>query len=70
MIEHCYSIEPYGCGFLVADYSGNRGEHGAAYCGVSLEWSSQPIVRDPFPTRSDAEDAVEWCEFKDRLEGR
>jgi len=46
-------VEPYGGGFILADYSGKRGE--AMYCGVSLDWSSQPIVTDPFPSREEAE---------------
>ena len=46
------NVERYGAGFILADYSGNRGE--ASYCGISKSWSSQPIVRDPFPTESAA----------------
>jgi hypothetical protein len=42
------AVDSYGGGFILADYSGNRGE--ASYCGVSMSWSLQPIVRDPFPT--------------------
>jgi len=53
-----YAIEPYANGFLVAYYSGNRGKHGAAYCGVGGEWSSQPIVHDPFPDKASAEKYV------------
>lgn len=41
-------VEPYAYGFILADYSGNRGE--ASYCGVSMRWSRQPIVPDPFPS--------------------
>ena len=46
------SVERYGTGYLLADYSGNRGE--ASYCGISMAWSRTPIVRDPFPTKEDA----------------
>ncbi len=46
-------VEPYGGGFILADYSGKRGE--ASYCGRSLDWSRQPVVRDPFQSREKAE---------------
>lgn len=46
-------VEPYGGGFILADYSGKRGE--ASYCGSSLAWSKQPIVDDPFQSREKAE---------------
>jgi len=45
-------VEPYGGGFILADYSGKRGL--ASYCGVSLDWSTQPVVADPFQTREEA----------------
>lgn len=50
-----YKIEPYGKGFIVADYSGNRGKFGAAYAGKTGEWHIQPIALDPFATEDDAE---------------
>ncbi|WP_280411714.1 hypothetical protein [Nocardia asiatica] len=53
-----YAIESYGGGFIIADYSGNRGQAGAAYTGVSLEWNEQPIVPDPFPTEAAARQAA------------
>lgn len=53
-------VERYGTGFILADYSGNRGD--ASYCGVSMAWSSQPItIRDPFPTEGDAVAAGANC---------
>lgn len=54
-----YAIEDYGTGYIIADYSGNRGKYGAAYAGVALDWDSQPIVRDPFPTEAAAQQAIE-----------
>lgn len=45
-------VEPYGGGFILADYSGKRGE--ASFCGVSLDWRTQPIVSDPFPSQEEA----------------
>ena len=53
--EKGIAVEPYAGGFLLADYSGNRGQ--ASYCGRSMSWSSQPIVNDPFPTEESAIDA-------------
>ncbi|MDE1673814.1 hypothetical protein [Nocardia gipuzkoensis] len=53
-----YDIEPYAGGFIIADYSGNRGHFGAAYAGVSLEWNEQPTVGDPFPTEAAARQAA------------
>ena len=50
-----YSIEPYGTGFLVADYSGKRGKHGAAYAGKDGVWRDQPVGISPFESRADAE---------------
>ncbi len=49
------AVEPYADGFILADYSGNRGE--ASFCGKSMEWSRQPIVRDPFETEAAAVEA-------------
>lgn len=43
-------IEPFGGGFIIADYSSEL----ALFAGISLNWRSQPIVSDPFPTRDDA----------------
>jgi len=54
-----YAIEAYGKGYLIADYSGNRGKHGAAYRGVSDKWLDQPQVSDPFSTIALAEAEVE-----------
>lgn len=44
--QHGMSVERYGAGYLLADYSGHRGE--ASFCGISGEWRHQPIVYDPF----------------------
>jgi viroplasmin and RNaseH domain-containing protein len=56
MGEHWpFSIESYGGGYIVVDYSGNRGSFGAAYFGQDGTWNSQPIVRDPFASREAAE---------------
>ena len=46
------SVEKFANGFIIADYSGRRGE--AAYCGKSLGWINQPAVKDPFETELDA----------------
>lgn len=51
------AVESYADGFILADYSGNRGE--ASYCGVSMSWSRQPLIRDPFPTKEAAVKAGE-----------
>lgn len=51
------AVERYAEGFILADYSGNRGE--ASYCGASMAWRRQPIVRDPFPTEEAAVEAGE-----------
>lgn len=48
------AVERYGTGYLLADYSGNRGE--ASYCGKSMQWRKVPIVHDPF---DDQESAIE-----------
>lgn len=53
-----FSIEPYGGGFIIADYSGKRGE--ASYCGKEMKWSSQPIVQPPFFETE--EEALEACD--------
>ena len=50
------AVESYARGFMLADYSGNRGE--AAYCGRSLEWRRQPVCSDPFATEADAVSAA------------
>ena len=46
------SVESYGGGYILADYSGNRGE--ASYRGSSDNWIKQPMVRDPFPDKESA----------------
>ncbi len=46
------SIESYGGGWIIADYSGKRGE--ASYRGIAPTWSRQPIVSDPFQTKDAA----------------
>ncbi len=51
------AVEPYAGGFILADYSGNRGE--ASYCGASMSWSLRSIVRSPFPTQEAAVKAGE-----------
>lgn len=57
-----YAIEPYGVGWIIADYSGRRGLHGAAYRGRSDYWESQPRVRDPFVLEQDARKVVRELE--------
>lgn len=49
-----YEIEPWGDGFIVADYSGHRGE--AAYAGADCVWKAQPVGMVPFPTEEAAEE--------------
>ncbi len=56
-------IESYGGGFILADYSGNRGE--ASFCGISMGWRMQPVVRDPFPGFEAAELAREGATHED-----
>lgn len=56
--ENRYAIESYGTGFIVADYSGERGRHGAAMAGLDGVWKSQPIGLTPFPTREAAEQFI------------
>jgi len=46
------SVEAYGSGFMLADYSGKRGV--AAFCGLSMNWGGQPVIDDPFPTEEAA----------------
>lgn len=46
------AVERYGGGWILADYSGRRGE--ASYCGKSKNWRRQPAVPDPFDTEEDA----------------
>ncbi len=53
-----FSIEQYGGGFIIADYSGKRGE--ASYCGKSMQWTRQPIVFPPFFETK--EEALEACD--------
>lgn len=53
MDKKSIAVEPYGGGFILADYSGNRGE--ASYRGVRDQWSPQPIQLKPvFPTKEEA----------------
>ena len=42
-------VEGYNDGFMLANYGGP-----AVFCGVSMEWKSDPIISDPFPTKEDA----------------
>ena len=49
-----YDVESYGGGFIVCDYSGQRGE--AAYCGTDGAWRTQPIGIPPFATWDEAWD--------------
>lgn len=51
MIQDTTAIEEFGNGYIVADYSGNRGRQGAAYAGVDGIWQDQPMGIDPFPTK-------------------
>ncbi len=55
MLPEDFRIEPYGIGFMLADYSGTFAE--ARYCGVSMDWRIQPICNDPFPTKEAAKEA-------------
>lgn len=56
--EKGFSIESYGGGFIIADYSGKRGD--ASYCGKTMQWTSQPIVKPPFfETEQEALDACD-----------
>lgn len=58
-MEH-FDIEEVGSGFMVADYSGGRGLHGAAYAGCDGIWHDQPMsVREPFVSE---ESAREWAQ--------
>lgn len=50
------AVESYAGGFMLADYSGERGE--AAYCGRSLQWRRIPSCSDPFATKEDAVSAA------------
>jgi hypothetical protein len=50
-----YAIEQYGNGFIVADYSGERGSHGAAFTGTDGVWRNQPIGMPPFASKDAAE---------------
>ena len=51
--ELSMAIEKYGNGFILADYSGNRGE--AAYCGQECKWRGIPVNLGPeFPTEEAA----------------
>jgi len=56
--EYGYAVESYGGGFIVVDYSGKRGEFGAAYRGMGGEWRSQPVVQDPYPTEDAAWESI------------
>ena len=46
------AIEDYGGGFIIADY-----RDGARFCGLSMDWSSQPVIGDPFPSEREAIEA-------------
>lgn len=46
------SVERYSDGWMLADYSGNRGP--ASFTGKSMEWQSQPVISDPFSTKAEA----------------
>lgn len=48
-------IEPYGSGFMVADY---RNGDNARYCGSDLGWRKQPITYCPFPDKGSAVSAI------------
>ena len=46
-------VEQYADGYIVADYSGSRGD--AAYCGKSMIWKRQPVGLTPvFKTEDEA----------------
>lgn len=53
------AIESYGGGFILADYSGNRGKFGAAYCGSDGLWRDQPIGMEPFQTKEEAKTKID-----------
>lgn len=56
-----YAVESFGDGFIVADFSGERGKFGEAYMGADRKWHSQPINIDrhnTFKTEDEAWRAV------------
>ena len=53
-----FSIENYGGGFIIADYSGRRAP--VRYCSKDMNWSRQPVVHPPF--FSTKEEALEACD--------
>lgn len=55
------SIEPYGGGFILADYSGKRGKVGASYCGSDNEWRDQPVGMTPFKSEQLAKEAIKFA---------
>jgi hypothetical protein len=59
-----YCVEPYAGGFMIARYG--PGEYDAAFCGRSMTWRRQPLVRDPFDDREAAEEAMERARDNER----
>lgn len=64
------AVEPYGGGFILADYSGKRHDRRGrypecAYRGQFNEWTVQPIGLIPFATEAEA---VECGEASIRVE--
>lgn len=57
-----HEIKPYVVGlglpdgFMLCNYPNTSK---VVYCGVSMRWRSQPLIEDPFPTRTEAEIAWE-----------
>jgi hypothetical protein len=50
-----YAIEEIGNGMVVVDYTGGRGQFGAAYAGSDGIWRDQPAsVSNPFPSEAEA----------------
>lgn len=47
--EKTMKVEGYNDGFMLANYGGP-----AVFCGVSMQWKSDPIISDPFPTKEGA----------------
>ncbi len=52
--EAGFAVESYAGGFMLVDYSGNRGKFGAAYTGTDMDWRSQPQVSCPFNSEDEA----------------
>lgn len=49
------AVEKFGGGFIVSDYTGQRGKFGAAYAGKDGVWRDQPVGMPPFATQAEAD---------------